>query len=146
MSRHIHIHLHSTRDSQKRVTGLAKYAGILYCAGGKYLLVRRSAGSRTQAGKWAFPGGHIEAGETPMQAAVRECFEEIGTAPSVSLRSLGVLDDFETFVHHVTEPFTPTLNDEHDDHVWAPSDRLPSPMHPSALKVLNRHWIPPFPY
>lgn len=28
--------------------------------------------------RWCFPGGHIESGETPKQAVVREVFEETG--------------------------------------------------------------------
>lgn len=30
------------------------------------------------AGMWEFPGGKIEPGETPAEAAVRECWEETG--------------------------------------------------------------------
>lgn len=42
---------------------------------GRVLMIRR----REREGKllWAFPGGGIEEGETPEQAAVRETFEEV---------------------------------------------------------------------
>jgi len=35
-------------------------------------------GKRNDSGKWTFPGGHLENGETPHQAAKRELFEETG--------------------------------------------------------------------
>lgn len=44
---------------------------------GKYLLQQR-ASQQVLAGKWEFPGGKIEPGETPAQAAVRETHEETG--------------------------------------------------------------------
>ncbi len=40
----------------------------------RFLLVT----ARRQPGQWVFPKGHIEAGETPEQAAVREVQEEAG--------------------------------------------------------------------
>ena len=42
---------------------------------GQVLLVRRGAG-KADAGLWGFPGGHVEAGETVAEAAVRELREE----------------------------------------------------------------------
>ncbi|THA75532.1 NUDIX hydrolase [Streptomyces sp. A0642] len=44
--------------------------------GGRVLMIRR----REREGKllWAFPGGGIEAGESPEQTAVRETSEEVG--------------------------------------------------------------------
>ena len=43
----------------------------------KFLIQQRLAGSKL-AGLWEFPGGKIEANETPEAAAVRECLEETG--------------------------------------------------------------------
>lgn len=43
---------------------------------GKYLLVKRNL--RTYHGMWEFPGGHIDSGETPYKAAMREAEEEVG--------------------------------------------------------------------
>ena len=43
-------------------------------AGPRYLLVR----TRSSEIEWVFPKGHIEAGETPAEAAIREVAEESG--------------------------------------------------------------------
>ncbi|MER6601152.1 NUDIX hydrolase [Streptomyces parvus] len=55
--------------------------------GGKVLMIRR----RQREGKllWAFPGGGIEAGETPEQAAVRETVEEVG----LEVKAVRILGD-----------------------------------------------------
>jgi len=55
----------------KRVT-----AGVIEREG-KVLLARRSQ-SGSAAGKWEFPGGSIEPGETPEQCLARELREELG--------------------------------------------------------------------
>jgi len=55
---------------------------------GRYLTITRSQ-SVIAPGKICFPGGRIEAGETPHQALVRECFEELGVAVE-PIRQLGV--------------------------------------------------------
>lgn len=51
-------------------------AGIIW-DGDRYLAVERPEGTR-MAGRWEFPGGKIDAGETREQALVRELREELG--------------------------------------------------------------------
>jgi ADP-ribose pyrophosphatase YjhB (NUDIX family) len=51
-------------------------AGCLVIDGGRVLLLRR--GIEPQLGQWTFPGGYVDLGETPAQAATRETFEEVG--------------------------------------------------------------------
>ena len=42
------------------------------------LLAARRTGPPALAGGWEFPGGKVDRGETPAQAAVREAHEELG--------------------------------------------------------------------
>lgn len=52
-------------------------AGILCRADGAFMLASRPSG-KPWAGYWEFPGGKIEANESPYQALVRELNEELG--------------------------------------------------------------------
>ncbi|HBZ44883.1 MAG TPA: NUDIX hydrolase [Maritimibacter sp.] len=53
---------------------------------GQVLLVKRK--KQPDAGLWGYPGGHVELGETPLDAAARELWEETG----VTARAETVLD------------------------------------------------------
>lgn len=57
-------------------------AGVIRDARGRILLARRTIG-RDLAGLWEFPGGKVEAGESPEDALVRELREELGIEASV---------------------------------------------------------------
>ncbi len=52
-------------------------AGVLVDPDGRVLLAERPEG-KAFAGRWEFPGGKLEAGETPQAALVRELREELG--------------------------------------------------------------------
>lgn len=51
-------------------------AAALIQKDGKYLIGQRPQG-KPQGGYWEFAGGKLEPGETPSQALVRECREEL---------------------------------------------------------------------
>lgn len=67
------------------------------------LLTRRNESLRSHAGQWALPGGRIDAGETPEQAALRELAEEVGLVLDPTC-VLGRLDDFATRSGFVITP------------------------------------------
>ena len=73
-------------------------ACALIDADGRVLLAKRPPG-RPLAGLWEFPGGKIEAGETPEVALVRELDEELGI--TVLPKCLAPL----TFASHTYEAF-----------------------------------------
>ena len=58
-------------------------AAALIDVDGKVLLAQRPAG-KFMAGLWEFPGGKIEANETPETALIRELHEELGIDTSQS--------------------------------------------------------------
>jgi len=47
------------------------------------VLTRRSMNLRNHKGEIALPGGRSDEGETPIETAVREAFEEVGIAPNL---------------------------------------------------------------
>ena len=93
------------------------------------LVLRRAAGGRCP-GSWETVHGHIEAGETPAEAAARELLEETGLTPE----KLYNLSRVETFYQHrldevalvpVFAAFVPreaavTTGGEHDRFEWLP--------------------------
>lgn len=70
--------------------------------GGRWLLGLSTAGD-DRGGHWCFVGGGIEDGETPEQAAVRECHEEAGIRVRKQGAAFKHKKDGVAFVHCRTE-------------------------------------------
>lgn len=124
---------------------LIRAAGVMFmckCSNREpsILWIKRSADG-DHPGEWCFPGGVIKSGETAVQAAKRECDEEINCIPEGELIEFakeinseeGV--EFTTFVNVVVGEFQPVLNNESMAWAWAPLSAPPEPLLP-AIKAL----------
>jgi mutator protein MutT len=92
------------------------------------LLTKRAGDLRAHAGQWAMPGGRIDDGETPEQAALRELREEVGLELGDET-VLGRLDDYATRSGYVITPVV----------LWAGAARE---LRPNAAEVASVHRIP----
>ncbi|TQL82098.1 8-oxo-dGTP diphosphatase [Microbacterium saperdae] len=96
------------------------------------VLACRRRPEKAAGGKWEFPGGKQEPGETPAQALVREISEEL----EVAIRVEGYLRTDETTVGDDVIRLTcmrarlidgpPERSSDHDDLRWLAPEELPS--------------------
>ena len=107
-----------TGDLTGRVDGTAGGAAIV--------LTRRGSRLSSHSNQWALPGGRIDEGETPLEAAMREISEEVGLELG-SDHLLGRLDDYPTRSGYVISPFV----------FWAPDNAEPE-ANPDEVASIHR--------
>jgi 8-oxo-dGTP pyrophosphatase MutT (NUDIX family) len=67
------------------------------------ILTRRADSLASHTGQVAFPGGRLDPGEGPVEAALREAWEEIGLDPGF-VEPLGLSNRYETVTGYVVTP------------------------------------------
>ena len=68
-----------------------------------FLLTHRPSNMRAHPGQVAFPGGKIDPGETPVEAALREAWEELASPPEEVI-VIGQSDLYRTGTGYVITP------------------------------------------
>lgn len=124
--------------------------GVIALRDGKVLLGKRLSKSHAN-GKWQFPGGHLEYGETPEQCAVRELYEETGLHATNFRRGPYTNDVFPEGKHYITlmilcdakhgEPQR-LEPDKCETWAWFPWDNLPSPLMLNIVHLKEQKYSP----
>ncbi len=68
-----------------------------------FLLIHRPSNMRSHPGQVAFPGGKIDPGETPVEAALREAWEELGIHER-DVTVIGTSDQYRTGTGYEVTP------------------------------------------
>jgi len=100
------------------------------------LFTARSPELKAHAGQVSFPGGAIDPGESPREAALREAREEVGLEPA-HVEVLGELDETPTFVAGFV--ITPVVGVVQP---WAFTAAGRYPWSPSPTEVAALHELP----
>jgi len=123
-------------EKEKMLKGAAV---VIFDEEGRVLILLRPENMTWAPGKWALPGGHIEEGEKPIDAAVREVREEttleISDPVEFYTSDNGEVRYFTTRVSKANV----TIDWEHNDFAWAyPEDLTNYDRVPVLDKVVQR--------
>lgn len=133
----------------------AQYQRVAACVAvrksGKVLLGRRL--NIHGDGKWAFPGGHVEWGEDPKAAVIREAQEEAGIEIGEP-KLIGVMTDMEPYpgAHYVVLAYVadwksgePVVCEPHkcENWSWHGWNELPTPLY-GGVEYMVKNSLNPF--
>jgi 8-oxo-dGTP pyrophosphatase MutT (NUDIX family) len=149
------VDLAALQDEAERAGRRCAVGALIRDGDGRVFVHRRGPERRVLPGCWDIPGGHVEAGESVLAAGVREAAEELG----VTVREPDLVG--VTTLHRTAEPGERlgTVEDERCDYFfiatawqgepkimepekaadlsWFALDRLPDPVVPHELRVLE---------
>ncbi|MFM6949970.1 MAG: CoA pyrophosphatase [Novosphingobium sp.] len=93
--------------SDERHDGIYRPAAVLAAITERerpgFLLIHRPSNMRSHPGQVAFPGGKIDPGETPVEAALREAWEELGIHER-DVTVIGTSDTYRTGTGYEVTP------------------------------------------
>jgi 8-oxo-dGTP diphosphatase len=121
---------------------------VFFVHSGSILLLQRE-NTGFEDGNYGLPAGHLEPGESVLQAAIRECREEIGIelAPS-ALRAIGVThytspagDGVDFFFRAIEWRGVPTACAECSAVNWYPLDGLPPNTIPFVRRAVEKQLL-----
>lgn len=120
-----------------------RYSGIIVKSNNKVLLCKRN-NEGSLPGEWSIPGGKLEGGETPLDGAVREFYEETNMLVKKPINLCGILKRYTrdgknlkglmyTFLMETDDEILPDLanakdGSEHTECGYFTYDELPSPI------------------
>ena len=93
-------------------------AAVILDKGGRILLARRSSADKNAPGRWEFPGGKVEEGETAPACLQRELCEELGVTAQIGDYICTGIDAergirlLAYYAHIISGPIMPTVHDE----------------------------------